>query len=206
MLLPLTVFAQSDTETVATLQHHWAVANYSQTGKAQQKSFEVLIEEADAAVASHPKSANILIWDGIVKSSFAGIKGGLGALSLAKQARKSLQKAIKLDDTALDGSAYTSLGTLYFKVPGWPLGFGNDKKAVQLLKKALEINPDGIDSNYFYADYLLNKKDFAKAEQYLLKAQQAPPRENRPLADSGRREEIIAALDKVQKKLKRRGS
>jgi len=206
LLSPLLSLAQTNAETLATLQHDWAVANYQLSGDEQEASFEALIEYANAALAKNPKSPEILIWNGIIKSSYAGISGGLHALSLVKQARKSLQAAIKLDDTVLQGSAYTSLGTLYSKVPGWPLGFGSDKKAVQLLQKALEINPDGLDSNYFYADYLLSKKDYTQAERYLLKAQQAAPRPGRPLADSGRQKEILVALAKVRKNLQQRGS
>lgn len=191
---------------VAALQHDWAIANYELNGDAQDKAFEDLIARAGAAVDSNPTSPDILIWEGIIKSSYAGIKGGLGALSLAKQARKSLEKAMKMDDRALDGSAYTSLGTLYANVPGWPVGFGSDKKAVQFLARALEINPDGIDTNYFYADYLLQKKDFEKAEQYFLKAQQAAPRANRPVADAGRQQQIGAGLAQVRSKLNKSGS
>jgi tetratricopeptide (TPR) repeat protein len=125
----------------------------------------------------------------------------MGALSYAKEAKKSLEASLKIDDKVLDGSAYASLGTLYFKVPGWPVGFGNDKKAEEFLAKALELNPDGIDSNYFYADYLQKKKEFAAAEKYLLKAQSAAPRADRPVADSGRQQEISVALAEVRKKL-----
>jgi len=206
LLLPAAVFAQAGDTTVAELQHDWAIANYKLTGDAQEQAFEALIALSDAAVSSNPMSADLLIWDGIIKSSFAGAKGGLGALSLAKQARDSLEAALKLDDTALDGSAYTSLGTLYASVPGWPVGFGNDKKAAKMLQKAVEINPDGIDSNYFYADYLLQEKQYKKAEQYLLKAQNAPARPDRPVADEGRQEEIHAALSIVREKQQGSGS
>ncbi len=140
------------------------------------------------------------IWSGIIKSTFAGAKGGLGALSLAKGARADLEHAMSLDANALDGSAYASLGTLYFKVPGWPLGFGSDKKARQMLENALTLNPDGIDPNYFYADFLRDQGDYEKAEQHLLKALQAAPRPERPLADKGRREEIDLALTEVREK------
>ena len=51
----------------------------------------------------------------------AGPIAVLGALGLAKQARADFEQAIKLDPTALDGSAYTSLGVLYYSVPGWPV-------------------------------------------------------------------------------------
>ena len=86
------------------------------------------------------------------------------------------------------------------------MGFGSDKKAVQLLQKALEINPDGIDSNFFYADYLLEKKEYEQAEKYLLKAQNAAPRPGRPVADAGRQQEILAALSLTREMLHRSGS
>ena len=206
LLIPAVLFAQVGDTTVAELQHDWAIANYKLTGDAQEEAFEALIARSDAAVSSHPKSADLLIWDGIIKSSFAGAKGGLGALSLAKAARVSLEAALKVDDQALNGSAYTSLGTLYASVPGWPVGFGNDKKAAKMLQKAIEINPDGIDSNYFYADYLLQEKQYKKAEEYLLKAQNATPRPDRPVADEGRQEEIHAALSIVREKQQHSGS
>jgi tetratricopeptide (TPR) repeat protein len=206
LLIPAVLFAQAGETTVAELQHDWAIANYKLTGDAQEKAFEALIARSDAAVLSNPKSADLLIWDGIIKSSFAGAKGGLGALSLAKAARDSLEAALKVDDQALSGSAYTSLGTLYASVPGWPVGFGNDKKAAKMLQKAIEINPDGIDSNYFYADYLLQEKQYKKAEEYLLKAQNAAPRSDRPVADEGRLKEIHAALSIVREKQQRSGS
>jgi len=205
-LIPSASFAEVGDDPIDELQIDWAVANYKLSGDKQEQAFEALIAQADDAVAEHPDSAEILIWNGIIKSSYAGTKGGLGALSLAKQAKKSLEGAIEVNGAALNGSAYTSLGTLYFKVPGWPLGFGSDKKAAKLLEKALEINPDGIDSNYFYADYLLHKKEFAMAEKYLLKAQEAAPREGRPLADLGRRKEILVALSLAREKHQRSGS
>jgi tetratricopeptide (TPR) repeat protein len=201
--LPLQVMAEPVQESIVELQRDWAIANYEKQGQQQAEAFETLIKQAETATAAHPDAAGIWIWDGIIRSSFAGVKGGVGALSLAKQSRRSLEKAMSIDPDALDGSAYTSLGTLYFKVPGWPLGFGNDKKAAKLLEKALEINPDGIDPNYFYADYLRQNRHFEKAEQYLLKAQQAAPRPGRELADARRQEEIQAALSEVRAKLGR---
>ena len=206
LLLPLTLFAGADNMVVSDLQHDWARVNYEMRGDAQLQAFEQLVARADAAVINHPQSAEVLIWDGIIKSSYAGAKGGLGALSLVKDARDCFETAMKIDDTALNGSAYTSLGSLYYQVPGWPVGFGNDKKAVQLLQKALEINPDGIDSNYFYADYLLSKKQYEEAERYLLKAQNAAPRPGRAVADAGRQQEILAALSLAREKLHRSDS
>lgn len=189
-------------EQVAEVQHHWAEANYQLKGETQQTRFEALLKEADSVVKENPQSAEALIWRGIVQSSYAGIKGGLGALGLANAARADFEQALKINDRALAGSAYTSLGTLYFKVPGWPLGFGDNDKAEQMLKQALEINPDGIDSNYFYGVFMLDQRQYQKAEQYLLKAQQAPARPDRPVADQGRQQEITDALQQVRYQLR----
>ena len=171
---------------IADLQTRWTVANYELQGKARKSAFAKLAEDAETVTRTFPQRADAWIWSGIITSTYAGVKGGIGALKLAKAARADLEKALAIDPQAMRGSAYTSLGTLYHKVPGWPLGFGDDKKAGELLRKALVLNPDGIDPNYFYGEYLLEKGDKEQARQYLLRARQAPPRPNRPLADQGR--------------------
>jgi tetratricopeptide (TPR) repeat protein len=190
-------------DEVRHLQQRWAEVNYELEGKTQFTAFEELVAEADRLTAANPDSAAAWIWSGIVKSSYAGAKGGLGAMKLAKASRADLEHAMQIEPEALQGSAYTSLGTLYFKVPGWPVGFGDEEKAEELLQKALVINPDGIDPNYFYGDFLLEQKRYAEAERALLKAQHAPGRPDRPLADAGRQEEIEVALLKVREKLRK---
>ena len=195
-LLSSTAWADLETNVLAP-QKQWAEVNYQIEGKDQISAFERLIIDADAVVVANPKQAAPLIWRGIIKSTLAGKKGGLGALGLAKAAKKDLEKSITLDATAMQGSALTSLGTLYLNVPGWPVGFGSDKEAEKFLLKAIAINPDGIDSNYFYADFLVAKKRNQEAATYFRKAQNAAPRLNRPLADAGRQKEIATALESI---------
>jgi tetratricopeptide (TPR) repeat protein len=199
-LVSLPAFALSDDgqQHLQQLQTRWADINY-QTPKAQREAaFEKLAAEADAAVKAEPKAPELLIWRGIILSTWAGAKGGMGALGLTKQAKASLEEAMAIDPRALQGSAYTSLGSLYYQVPGWPIGFGDDKRAESMLLKALEINPDGIDPNYFYGDYLFREKRYAKARTALQHALAAPDRPSRAVADKGRRDEARALLAKVQ--------
>jgi hypothetical protein len=93
-ILALSVLSQTcsaDTlNEVLDLQHQWATVNYETSDDAQLKSFEQLLMTADDVVGTYPKQAEPLIWRGIIKSSYAGAKGGLGALSLAKSAKKRL--------------------------------------------------------------------------------------------------------------------
>ena len=185
---------------IAHLQQRWAEVNYQLEGKTQLTEFDHLVDEAVQVTAMYPNSAESWIWSGIIKSTYAGAKGGLGALSLAKESKADLEKAMSLNDYALEGSAYTSLGTLYYSVPGWPVGFGDDDKAEELLQKALALNPNGIDSNYFYGSYLINEKRYEEARQFLHKAQMAPPRPDRQLADEGRQQEILDALAGIEGK------
>jgi tetratricopeptide (TPR) repeat protein len=178
-----------------SIQQAWAKANYETTaGDARKEAFDALEKRAEAFTKQHPGRAEALIWEGIIESSYAGAKGGLGALGLAKEARSNLEAALKIDPTALNGSAYTSLGTLYYRVPGFPVGFGDHDKARKLLKEALKINPNGIDPNYFYADFLVKEGEYAAALPYLEKAARAPARPGREVADKGRRAEIDALM------------
>lgn len=195
--------AQAQTaEDLVQLQQQWATVKYQQAPSVQTQHFAELIAQAEHVRTQHPDDARYFIWEGIIRATYAGSKGGMDALSEVKAAKKLFEQALALDDTALDGSAYTSLGSLYYQVPGWPIGFGSDKKAREYLLKGLEVNPNGIDSNYFYGDFLLQQKEYKAAVAVLEKALLAPPRPGREDADAGRRQEIAQALTKARSKIK----
>jgi tetratricopeptide (TPR) repeat protein len=197
-LLPLVAWAAPVDDAVAELQHDWEVIRYQTPAGEREKRFEALSAKAHKVAETYPGRSEPLIWEGIIVSSWAGEKGGVGALGLVKQARADYEQAIQIDAKALDGSAYNSLGVLYYKVPGWPLGFGDKAKAKELLQKALALNPNGVDPNFFYAEYLVETKKADEAVPYLEKALQAPPRPGRQIADAGRREEVRALLAKIK--------
>jgi tetratricopeptide (TPR) repeat protein len=187
---------------ILTLQHAWEHVHYQVPKDAQDAAFPAVEKMADSLVEHYPGCAEPLVWKAIVLSTHAGANGGLGALGMVRQARDLLEQAEKINPDTLDGSIYTTLGSLYYQVPGWPLGYGDDKKAEQFLKKALAINPTGIDANYFYGDFLYRQGHYDEALAALHKALQAPPRPERPLADQGRREEIQAIIDMIREKEK----
>lgn len=186
-------------DLIRPIQDQWAEIKYRLPAKQQAEAYGRLAAQARKIAEGHPGSAEPLVWEGIVLSSEAGAKGGLGALSLAKQARQRLEEALKINDQALSGSAYTSLATLYAKVPGWPIGFGDDKRADEYFKRALAINPGGIDPNFLYAEYLAEQDRHGEARAHLETALKAPARPGRELADSGRRQEILALLARLNK-------
>ena len=194
-VLPVSAMANT---TLEDLQHEWSICQYETLAAKKENCFSALSQKAHNAIQVNNTDASLLIWSGIIDSSWAGAKGGLGALSLVKQARSNLEKAIEIDPGALQGSAWTSLGALYYQVPGWPIGFGDKEKAEEMLKKALAINPDGIDPNYFYGDFLLQEKKNQDAKRYLDKALKAPARPGREIADNGRRRDIAKDLASIK--------
>jgi tetratricopeptide (TPR) repeat protein len=194
LISPCSIVFADVISDVAHLQERWAEVNYQLESNLQESAFEQLVAEATTVTTQYNGSAEAWIWSGIIKSTFAGVKGGLGALSLAKNAKADLERAMDINPDAMDGSAYNTLGTLYFSVPGWPIGFGDDEMAEELLLKALTLNPDGIDTNYFYGSYLKTERRYEEARQFLHKAQQAPARPERTVADAGRQQEISELL------------
>lgn len=200
--LPSLALADSGQPRLQLLQGRWAEINYQVPAAQREAEFAKLAAEADTLVRSNPQDAELHIWRGIILSTYAGAKGGLGALDLVKQSKTSLERALALDPKALHGSAYTSLGALYYQVPGWPIGFGDDEQAEKLLKQALQLNPNGIDPNYFYGDFLFRQARYSEAKRALEKAQAASARPGREVADRGRQAEIAALLAKVQAELK----
>ena len=78
------------------------------------------------------------------------------------------------------------------------MGFGDEERAAFMLQRGLNLNPEGIDSNYFYADFLVSQGKKEEAKSYLLKAKAAAPRPGREIADAGRQREIAALQEKLE--------
>ncbi len=192
-------FAQEAPSALLSLQHQWAKVNYEYEGETKLTALHQLIADAEVLSQQTHHSAEALTWLAISQSSTASAKGGLGALKYAQSAKENLEKAIEQDEGVLEGTALTVLAALYHKVPGWPVSFGSDKKAHSLFTRALEINPTGMDQNFFYAEFLFDEGDHEKALSHLSIAASAPQKPNRPLADKKRREEIHALQNVITK-------
>jgi len=196
-----TAFAETaplDT-SIEKLQHDWATAYYQTPEKEKEAAFEKLVKEAHQVSAAHPGRPEPLIWEGIITSTLAKYQSIFSAGGTAKAARDLLLAAEKIDSNALNGSALTSLGSLYYKVPRFG-SFGDYDKAREYLERALKVNPDGIDPNFFMGELMVERGEKTKALEYFRKALNAPARPGREDADAGRRAEIEAAIRKIEGK------
>lgn len=196
-------------DDLAGLQQEWARIKYQVAGKDAKLAAIAKLEQKAAAVSGgHPDSADAKIWEAIILATDANITKSLSGLPKVEKARDLLNDSLKMNPRAMDGAAHMTLGSLYYQVPGWPVGFGDDDLAEQHLKAALQINPNGMDTNYWYGEFLLDDGRVKDALTYLNRALKAPIRPERKVADEGRRKEIEAALAKAQAsgKAKARGN
>ena len=197
VLLPQPILAAELDDQVTELQRDWEVVRYQTPANERERRFAELAAKAHRVSDHFLDRSEPLIWESTIVSSWADEKGGFGALGLYKRAKVLCEAAIQIDGSKLDGMAYDNLGMLYFKAPRWPLSFGDMAKAKELLQKALALNPQGIEPNAAFGEYLLQTKHPEEALVYLERALQAPIRPGRQIADTGRREEVRAMLERA---------
>ena len=197
MFLCLPAQAEVNDE-IKQLQREWAQIKYTLDKKEHEAALAQLATKAAGIRETQTANADAHLWEGIILSTYAGAIGSLRALSTAEQSRSALEQSIEIDPEASNGAAYTYLGTLYYLVPEWPIAYGDFEIARKYLDKAIELNPDDIDANYFYADFLRVQKKYKQAEVAFNKAIHAPTRPGRDLADEGRRKEAIEGFEKVR--------
>jgi len=184
---------------IHSVELQWEHIKFEETGSPKQFAhIDALAKFTQSLVAKYSGRVEPLIWEGIVTSEEAGMASTMTALGYAKRAKEILEQAYAKDPAALDGGAPTSLGVLYARVPSWPIGFGDTDKARQLLVQAVTLAPNGMDANYFYADFLMNQREYAAAYKVLKHALSLPPQNNRPLWDKNRRAVIRELMSKAQ--------
>ncbi|MDB5956376.1 hypothetical protein [Ramlibacter sp.] len=195
--------AQRDSDLLVNLRHDWEVARYQSPPGDRERLFAALAGRAHTVADLMPGRAEPLVWEGMAMSAQAEEEGLLGVWTkyqLTHKAKALFEAAIRINGDVLDGAAYIGLGMLYYKVPRWPMSFGDLAKGGELLQKALALHPGSIDPNYSYGEYLFETRRADQAVSYLQKALQIPIRSGYQVADTGRREEIRALLNQVKER------
>ena len=172
----------------------------------QENQMALLAERALQVSKRYQNQPDAAIWLGIIVSEQASMASENGspfkALSLAAKARDILESIEKSDPAALDAGAPTSLGVLYYRVPGFPISFGDTSKARLCLQKAVANAPNGLDANYFYGDFLYQQHELGEAAKVLRHALALPAHPDRPVWDKSRRVVIQELLAKIQQQAK----
>jgi len=183
---------------IAALENQWATVSYHTPKETQEAAFQTLSRQAEDLARQFPGEALPLAWRGIILCSWAEAQGGLQALDHVIAARDVFLQAKKIDAHIMNGTVDGYLGTLYHAVPGWPIGFGDNKKAVAYFHQAISQNPPSIDIGFLYGHYLFEMGDYPQARQYLTGALAMPLRPDHVAYDNGRRQDISETLAKMK--------
>ncbi len=193
---------------VQTLVRAWGHVNYEIPDKrAEGREAARLATQADALAERNPDRAEPLMLEAMLLLSEADTKRDMRGLNLAVKAKWLLDQAEMINpDPFGDGTLYALIGNLYAQVPGFPIAYGDKRKARRYLAKALAINPTGLDANFFLGDLLIAEGKPAEAIPVLQRAMNAPARPGWAIADKGRKGEAAESLARARQDLaKQRG-
>ena len=110
---------------IHSVELQWEHIKFDEDGSPNQFAhIDALANFTASLVQKYPGRVEPLIWEGIITSEEAGMANTLSAMGYAKKAKAVLEAAYQKDPAALDAGAPTSLGVLYYRVPGFPFGFG----------------------------------------------------------------------------------
>ncbi|MGD7035421.1 tetratricopeptide repeat protein [Methylotuvimicrobium buryatense] len=197
LLLPYQGFATELDRIVHSIEAEWASIYFSSKIRNKENAYTCLLDRTKELANQIPDSPELMFWQATIIASRAEHQNPIEALAAIHKAQDLLLKTISIKPDTLEGSALITLGSLYYQAPGWPIAFGDDKKAEQYLKKGLQINPKGIESNFYYGQYLLNKDRPEQAIEYFKTALKGPIREEQKFADSSLKEKIKMIISKT---------
>jgi tetratricopeptide (TPR) repeat protein len=126
--------------------------------------FEQGIEAGRKAAAAQPNRPEGHFWLAANMGSMAEGFGMRAGLRYRGPIKASLEKALAIDPSYLNGSPDRALGRWYARVPG--LFGGSDTKAVEHLQRSLTFAPQSIASRFFLAETYeeMGRKDDARRE------------------------------------------
>lgn len=159
-------------------------------------AYDQLLKQLEALEASHPDHLEVKLWKAITLSVQAKYLG-LSALSKVKEAKAILEQIVEKNPTIGEGAALNTLGILYYKVPGWPISFGDSRKAEDYFRRAMSTSSN-MDTNFRYGEFLLDQDRGTEAIEYLNKAAAFPLRDGRP-EDQLKKQEINDLLKKIRR-------
>ena len=124
--------------------------------------FRFATDAAERARKADPKRVEGHYWYAVNLGGWGIAKGIRASLGSAEGMRLALDEAIKIDPKYHFAGPYRVRGRLFFKLPGGFISFGDNKKALEDLKKALELAPESK-LNYAYLAEIQNKVESKQA-------------------------------------------
>ncbi len=128
--------------------------------------FESCVAIADQALALNANDVRGLFWKAAAMGKMAEDSGVLSALRMLRPMEKMLLKVVALDERYENAGAHRALGRMYHKLPGFPISFGSNQKALMHLKRAHALFPQDVITRAFYAEVLYDEGKEKEARKH----------------------------------------
>ena len=184
----------------AAIAEGWGEARYATAGDDQQLIALHLLEVQTTALArACPQDPRTGVYLGVIYASQADASNWYDALRLADQAHTLLSTVESASlDTASRIDLECMLGVLFAQAPPTPISFGDARRA-QHFEQALRLDPRGLETNLFYADFLIRQHRFSDARRALTLALAAPVRPGREVGDQGMQREAAELMAQARR-------
>jgi tetratricopeptide (TPR) repeat protein len=133
--------------------------------------FENCIAIADQSLVLNANDVRGLFWKAAAMGKMAEDSGIVNALRMIGPMEKMLLKVVALDEKYENAGAHRALGRIYHKLPGFPISFGSNQKALMHMKRAYELFPRDVITRAFYAELLYDvgrKEEARKHADFVL--------------------------------------
>lgn len=130
------------------------------------QQFEKCIAIADQALALNANDVRGLFWKAAAMGKMAEDSGIVNALRMLRPMEKMLLKVVALDEKYENAGAHRALGRIYHKLPGFPISFGSNQKALMHLKRAHDLFPQDVITRAFYAELLYDEGKRGEARKH----------------------------------------
>lgn len=188
----------ADGDLVA-LEQRWAALKYEPPADGDRVARAEDLQQAVASLAARDPRRETLLLQANALLLTAEFMHSTASLRKVRAARDLLLQADRTQPN--NPAVLLALGSIYYEVPGWPIAFGSRKTAEDYLRRAIAIDPDGRDTNYFMGDMLLEAGRAKEATAYLERALAAA--QQNTLLERGRRAEILEAMEKAKRRARR---
>lgn len=128
--------------------------------------YKACIATADKALAINADEVGALYWKAVAMGKLSEESGILNALRMTRPMEQLFLRVIALDENYDNAGAHKALGRMYYKLPGFPISFGNKVMALFHLKRAHALFPNDIITRAFYAEVLLDMGRVQEARKH----------------------------------------
>ncbi len=126
--------------------------------------------------------------------SYGQEKGIMKSLSLVSPIKEAAERVIGIDEGFFYGGPWRILGRLYHKAPGFPISIGDNDKALECLRKAVELGPRFFLNRLFLAELHISRREKEEAREQLEWIMDAPLNRNHEREDEGYKKEAERLL------------